>query len=222
MALLKRGVKGDEVKKMQQRLTDLKYLNDKVDGIFGSKTEMAVRSFQLAARLSVDGVYGPKTAAALFADNAPIYEPNTAIQEADWWKSGINKRFCRGTVATITDCGTGLSWHEERRGGSNHADVQPCTKADTTKLKQAYGGKWSWNRRPIVVTINGENFAASMNGMPHSGNSILDNDFPGHHCIHFTNSRTHNSNKVDVNHQKAIKQALLYRGPIASADEAEG
>jgi len=56
-----------------------------------------------------------------------------------------------------------------------------------------------------VVTINGANFAASMNGMPHSGNSILDNDFPGHHCIHFTNSRTHNSNKVDANHQKAIK-----------------
>jgi len=43
--------------------------------------------------------------------------------------------------------------------------------------------------------------------MPHGGDSIADNNFDGHHCIHFTNSRTHGSNKVCSLHQAAIKKA---------------
>lgn len=127
--------------------------------------------------------------------------------EMDWWTSDIQTIFARGVTATITDVETGLSWREQRRGGTNHADCQPLTAADTAALKQAYGGKWSWNRRAIIVTIDGKNYAASMNGMPHGGGSIEDNDFPGHHCIHFTNSRTHGSNRVCPLHQAAIKRA---------------
>ena len=40
--------------------------------------------------------------------------------------------------------------------------------------------------------------------------SITDNNFGGHHCIHFTNSRTHGTNKVCSLHQAAIKKALKY------------
>ena len=69
-------------------------------------------------------------------------------------------------------------------------------------------GSWSWKRRAIFVTINGVNYAASMNCMPHGSGSIKDNNFNGHHCIHFTNSRTHGSNKVCSLHQAAIKKAL--------------
>ena len=46
-----------------------------------------------------------------------------------------------------------------------------------------------------------------MNCMPHGSGSITDNNFNGHHCIHFTNSRTHGSNKVCSLHQAAIKKA---------------
>ena len=130
-------------------------------------------------------------------------------REMDWWTSGIQKIFPRGATATITDVDTGLAWREQRRGGTNHADVQPLTAADTAVLKRVYGGKWSRNRRAIFVTINGVNYAASMNGMPHGGGSISGNNFNGHHCIHFTNSRTHGSNKVCPLHQAAIRKALL-------------
>lgn len=42
---LKRGSKGQAVKDLQQRLTDLGYLNDKVDGEYGLSTAIAVMSF---------------------------------------------------------------------------------------------------------------------------------------------------------------------------------
>ena len=47
-----------------------------------------------------------------------------------------------------------------------------------------------------------------MNGMPHGSDSIKDNDFDGHHCIHFTNSRTHGTTVVCALHQAAIRKAL--------------
>lgn len=128
-------------------------------------------------------------------------------QAMDWWTSGIQKIFDRGTVAQITDVETGISWREKRTGGINHADCQPLTAADTAALKAVYSGSWTWDRRAIFVTIDGVNYAASMNGMPHGGQSITDNDFVGHHCIHFTNSRCHYNDKVDSAHQKAIKKA---------------
>ena len=78
-------------------------------------------------------------------------------------------------------------------------------------MKKAYGGKWSWDRRAVFVTIDGINYAASINGMPHGSGSIKDNDFDGHHCIHFTNSRTHGSNSVCPKHQAAIRRAASTR-----------
>ena len=132
-----------------------------------------------------------------------------SAREMDWWTSDIQTIFARGVIAQITDVETGLTWREKRYGGKNHADCQPLTAADTAVMKKAYGGKWSWDRRAVFVTINGVNYAASINGMPHGDDSIKDNDFDGHHCIHFTNSRTHASNKVCPLHQAAIKKAAL-------------
>ena len=111
-------------------------------------------------------------------------------------------------MVKVTDVETGISWYEKRTGGTNHADVQPLTAADSASMKRAYGGKWSWERRAIFVTIDGVNYAASMNGMPHGSDSISGNGFDGHHCIHFTNSRTHGSNRRDPDHQAAIQRAL--------------
>ena len=45
-AELKRNSRGDEVEQLQQMLTDLGFLNDKIDGIFGRKTEAAVKAVQ--------------------------------------------------------------------------------------------------------------------------------------------------------------------------------
>ena len=51
----------DAVKELQQMLTDLGFLNDKVDGIFGAKTEKAVKAFQKEYGLNADGIAWPQT-----------------------------------------------------------------------------------------------------------------------------------------------------------------
>lgn len=62
---LKQGSQGDEVKELQQKLNELGYDCGQVDGIFGSDTKAAVRAFQSAYNLSVDGIAGQKTWEAL-------------------------------------------------------------------------------------------------------------------------------------------------------------
>lgn len=54
-----------EVKALQQKLTDLGYLNDKIDGLFGNKTKTAVQLFQNDYGLDADGIAWPQTLEAL-------------------------------------------------------------------------------------------------------------------------------------------------------------
>ncbi|MBC8571448.1 spore cortex-lytic enzyme [Oscillospiraceae bacterium NSJ-54] len=63
--LSKRGSRGEEVRKIQQKLKDLGLYRIAVDGIYGAKTEEAVRAFQRQKGLSVDGIAGPNTLKAL-------------------------------------------------------------------------------------------------------------------------------------------------------------
>jgi hypothetical protein len=58
--LLRRGSRGKDVRILQARLGRLGPAVD-VDGDFGPATERAVRAFQAARRLEVDGVVGPAT-----------------------------------------------------------------------------------------------------------------------------------------------------------------
>lgn len=59
------GARGDDVKKIQQRLKNWGYYSGAVDGVFGSGTLAAVKSFQRKNGLNADGIVGPKTAAAM-------------------------------------------------------------------------------------------------------------------------------------------------------------
>ncbi|MFA9379509.1 MAG: peptidoglycan-binding protein, partial [Acetanaerobacterium sp.] len=63
--LSKIGSQGDEVKQIQSNLKKWGYYSGAVDGIYGSKTEKAVRWFQQKNGLTVDGIAGPQTLAAI-------------------------------------------------------------------------------------------------------------------------------------------------------------
>jgi N-acetylmuramoyl-L-alanine amidase len=60
-------LQGDDVAELQERLLSLGFTPDRVDGVFGTHTEHAVRRFQANVGLAVDGRVGPQTLRA-FAD----------------------------------------------------------------------------------------------------------------------------------------------------------
>ncbi|VXD16843.1 Endopeptidase, cell wall lytic activity [Planktothrix serta PCC 8927] len=62
---LSRGDSSYHVKKLQNRLANLGYFNANSTGYYGKLTAHAVKSFQADCGLSVDGIAGPATLAAL-------------------------------------------------------------------------------------------------------------------------------------------------------------
>ena len=63
--LYKRGSSGQRVTEIQTRLKNWGYYDGGIDGVYGSRTEAAVRWFQRQNGLSADGQAGPQTLAAL-------------------------------------------------------------------------------------------------------------------------------------------------------------
>jgi N-acetylmuramoyl-L-alanine amidase len=62
---LKKGDRGGDVRWVQRRLQVHGLEPGPADGVFGSRTDTAVRSFQRARDLGVDGIVGAKTREAL-------------------------------------------------------------------------------------------------------------------------------------------------------------
>jgi peptidoglycan hydrolase-like protein with peptidoglycan-binding domain len=79
MWTIRRGMVGAQVRDLQVALNAYTGAKLKMDGIFGPKTEAAVRTFQALFALAVDGIVGKQTGACLVA--ACIY-PSHQIHAA--------------------------------------------------------------------------------------------------------------------------------------------
>ena len=55
------GSRGDEVRRIQNKLKSLGFFNGTVDGIYGTKTQSAVKRYQQSVGITADGIAGPKT-----------------------------------------------------------------------------------------------------------------------------------------------------------------
>jgi hypothetical protein len=62
---IRNGSRGEDVRYLQQRLNILRKAGLTEDGVFGGRTDAAVKAFQKANGLTVDGVVGPNTWRAL-------------------------------------------------------------------------------------------------------------------------------------------------------------
>ncbi len=79
---LKKGDKGTEVKKLQQRLKELGYYTYGIDSSYGDRTVEAVKAFQKKNGLTQDGVAGPATLKKLNSSSAvPAKDP--VVQEPE-------------------------------------------------------------------------------------------------------------------------------------------
>ncbi len=78
---IRKGSTGEVVTALQTRLIALGYALD-ADGIFGQKTENAVKMFQASRGLTADGICGPNTWAALGTDGNARKQPETGDSDA--------------------------------------------------------------------------------------------------------------------------------------------
>ena len=86
---LRRGSRGDDVRDLQFDLYSLGYDQLEIDGIFGLKTDAAVREFQRKCGLTADGIVGPLTWSAIegmlqsFGRADLVDDPDSAPPSAD-------------------------------------------------------------------------------------------------------------------------------------------
>ena len=80
--LLKEGIKGDAVMKLQMMLRENGFYDDAIDGHFGASTKKAVYSFQLAYDLLPDGIAGPETLLTLREANPQVSRGKMAINRS--------------------------------------------------------------------------------------------------------------------------------------------
>ena len=120
--VLSNGGEGRQVQLLQQALG-----NVKVDGVFGSETEEAVRSFQAAKGLSVDGVVGPQTSAALRGGSGKSFAANFKDAVLESSTSATTKP--AATQAATQSGESGEQQAEAPRGGNlmKRADRMRCS-----------------------------------------------------------------------------------------------
>lgn len=245
---LNEGMKGSSVYDLQNSLKQLGFFNAQPTGYFGRITVVSVKNIQKSYGLSVDGIAGRDTMAlinrlltqndagaqkALVSDGKVSRDDSGNDSFLTPWFGGVENIFSIKKVAVVYDVDTGLKFNIIRSYGYNHADCETLTAADTAVMKKICGGQWSWQRRAVIVTVDGKSIAASMAGMPHAGEDSLPantyvtwrsegygpgtnldqvkgNGMNGHFDIHFLGSKTHGTNRVDEGHQDMVHKAAQW------------
>ena len=101
MSILKRGLKGAPVKRLQEKL------GITADGDFGPGTERAVREFQSANGLAVDGIAGPDTFSAMGRHELVLLRKGSRGAAVKRLQKGLgigaDGRFGSGTEAAVKE-----------------------------------------------------------------------------------------------------------------------
>jgi hypothetical protein len=130
---LKEGMKGADVKALQQRLAALKYYPGAADSTFGANTLEAVWAFQEVNGLSADGVVGPATKRALV--NPRAWKPRDPRQNGTRVEVNLTLRvlalYINHRVALISHVSSGGGYYYCSNGGCSYA-ITPTGNFRTT------------------------------------------------------------------------------------------
>jgi uncharacterized protein YgiM (DUF1202 family) len=228
---LKYGMTGSDVTKLQNALISLNYLTGSVTlGTYDTATTTAVRKFQQANSLTVDGIAGPATLSKLYSltgtsigDTGTAQTPPTSnsvgyslttVELNDWFSGNIKAALeSSASKITVVSVETKQAFNCKYRWGTQHADCEPLTASDTAigwSIRNSSGRK---DRIPVWVIAGGRTFAGSMYFWEHdsSSDTISGNNYSGIFCLHFKSSTTHTnqnpSASANVEHQKSVVDA---------------
>lgn len=165
------GSQGSDVKTLQEMLNQNGY-NLSVDGIFGSKTQQAVRDYQQKNGLSVDGIVGNNTWGSLTTGNTSGSSSGTKNSESS---SGP------GNSSGATPAGSGAISYEGKNENSGTVAgpsyETPYEPSDAVKQAEAmlqqqlankpgeYTSAWQSQLNEVIDKImNREDFSYDLNG----------------------------------------------------------
>ncbi len=97
-ATLKEGSSGTQVKYLQYNLNGLGYNAGSADGKFGANTKKAVRQYQTASNLGVDGITGPKTLSSIKSKVTGI---QNNLQKLNYYSGSIDGIYGSGTKSAV-------------------------------------------------------------------------------------------------------------------------
>jgi hypothetical protein len=204
--MMKENDKGSEVVRLQMRLRELGFFNYRPTGNFFSVTKNSVIDFQKNNDLGSDGRVGEQTYQKLFSTSdvaRRTKSPSVTIvagkqsstpvlkgQLGDW--ATINTAFAVSSTTTVkvTDCVSQKAFYVYRTGGTNLAEVETATEGDYATFKECFGGKTTWERRGVIVTINGTDYSASLFGSPNGTDTLASNGMTGHTTLYFYGSKS--------------------------------
>lgn len=148
-ASLKQGSSGTEVKRLQQNLIGLGFLEGRADGKFGSKTKAAVKDFQTEYGLAPDGSAGAATQRAV--RNAVVrlqvelknagYAPGSADGHFGSKTKKALEKYQKSHDLEVTGCADRAVWASiDRESGGIRGCASARTAEQVRQLQQALIG----------------------------------------------------------------------------------
>jgi len=200
-----------------------------------SSTLSAIALASTLSAISLESNTEPDTA-ALNSNTVPVTTTLDSVSRGSrtsflsHWFDEARNLFTTGMDAQVYDVGTGKTFMiNYSMNSANHADCETKTAADTQIMLELWDGTFKSMPRPVILTINGQAFAASVAGKPHCGldnlpflaklvagdaygdyvgrencDKIKGNLMNGHFDVHFYKSRNHYNNLEDPAHQRNV------------------
>lgn len=149
MANLKKGSSGDDVKKLQEALNNAGYSLD-TDGIYGSKTESAVRDYQQKNNLTVDGIAGVNTQGSLYGTGTNPTAPTEPVKTTtDYLKETETARPTYQQSQAVTDAAEMLKNQESMKPGAYQGTYQQQIEQILADIQNRKEFSYDFNADPI-------------------------------------------------------------------------
>ena len=156
--LMKLGVKGDEVRRLQERLRDLGYYSGEVDGQYGPGTQEAVIRFQEQHGLTADGIAGESTRSYLYMQSAQTFIPTPApTPTPGLLKKGHNGESVKAMQRRLQELGYYEGSIDGDFGGGTEEAVrlfqsQNGLDVDGVAAKQTFALLYSDSAKQVTIT----------------------------------------------------------------------
>ncbi len=148
---MKKDTQGEDVRMLQDYLRTLGFYSGNSTGNYGALTMAAVRKFQRANKLTVDGIAGGKTASAILAK---VNEKNNASSGATEKEEAKSDASAKNTETAVTKDSAEKDEAKKTEAAGN-SNVETAKEADEKNVKETTATKVTLGSRTIRLGVKG-------------------------------------------------------------------